>query len=322
MVLIQIDIITMRHDVLTIPPPPSSSSERKIAALVDAQKLQPIASMGHGRYATMAGLHLLLRPSKKENGGWVSDSFELKPSTGDSTRTMDDDIPIDTTCTNSEERIEWITSQPSPLGFDPIKAIVIPRPIGWISTYYNSPDDAVVVPHIAPYSFYMDVARGVAPMVALSAYRPTDGPLKDVQLDIQESQCFAVSTVTPKSVIAMNLSSAPIEREESEFELAGLGAIPADYVNAPLLGGGGASSSNHGNEDDEDGSPMVLECEYAKTVDVGGFSVLIGKVVSITVSEAVLTNGHEDGTKLKSVTRLGYNDEYAIIDQPVEIAKD
>jgi flavin reductase (DIM6/NTAB) family NADH-FMN oxidoreductase RutF len=319
MVLIQIDVITMRRDVLTVPPPPSSSSERKIVALVDAHKLQPIASMGYGRYATMAGLNLLLRPSKTENGGWISDEFEVKPATttntGDGTTPLEDDMPVDASGTILEERIEWITSQPSPLGFDPIKAIVVPRPIGWISTYYESPTDNVLVPHIAPYSFYMDVARGLAPMVALSAYRPTDGPLKDVQLDIQDSQCFGVSNVTPELVIAMNLSSAPIERDDSEFELAGLRAMPAEYVKAPLIDG---TSSNNG--DDDDGSPLVLECKYVKTVDVGGFSVLIGNVVSIKVSETVLTDGHVDGTKLKAVTRLGYNDEYAVVDQPVDIA--
>lgn len=283
MVLLQIDLVVMKRKILT-PPPPADAGGRNILALVDANKLQPIASMGHERYATMAGLHLLERPFKTEDGNWISDPFELS-TVRDAHK--DKEIP---------ETVEWVTSEPSPLGFNPIKAIVVPRPIGWISTYFPE-----TVGHVAPYSFFMDVARGDQPMVAFSAYRPTDGPLKDVQLDVQERKCFGVSTVSPELAVAMNLSSAPIERDESEFKLAGLASQPATLIDAPLV-----RDSNN-----------VLECEYVKTVDVGGFSILIGKVLSIKVSESVLTNGKMDASKLKPVTRLGYTDEYAVIDQPV-----
>mmetsp|Transcript_13130 Transcript_13130/g.21771 ORF Transcript_13130/g.21771 Transcript_13130/m.21771 type:complete len:453 (-) Transcript_13130:2339-3697(-) len=288
MVLLCIDEVVMKREILTTPPP-AENSGRSILALVDAAKMQPLAAMGNGKYATMSGVHLLLRPSQttEEKTGWKSDPIVLK-------KTNDDGI----ISSKIPETVEWITSEPSPLGFNPLKAIVIPRPIGWISTYHPS-----TVPHIAPYSFFMDVARGDTPMVAFSAFRPIDGPLKDAQLDVEETKCFGVSTVTEDLVEAMNLSSAPIERNESEFELGGIVAEPATHVAAPLV----------------QGSKVQLECEYVKTVDAGGFSVIIGKVVSSKVSKSVLTSDgtRVDGNKLKPITRLGYIDEYAVIDQSV-----
>ena len=247
MVLLGIDEVVMKKEILTLPPrsAPGDGGGRSILALVDAAKMKPIAAMGNGRYATMSGVHLLLRPSQThDKNGWESDPFVLKDG-------KDDETINDITTTSSiPDTVEWITSEPSPLGFNPLKAIVIPRPIGWISTYHPA-----TVPHIAPYSFYIDVARGDTPMVAFSAFRPAGGTRKDAQLDVEETECFGVSTVTQDLVEAMNLSSAPIERGESEFELAGLVAQTGTHVAAPLV----------------QGAKVQLECEYVKTVDAGGF---------------------------------------------------
>jgi flavin reductase (DIM6/NTAB) family NADH-FMN oxidoreductase RutF len=291
MILLQLDVITMRHDILTAQ---ASSSDRQVLALLSAEKLQPLACIGPGRYGTVGSDNLfsLLRPSKDKDGTWVSDPFILKQNL----------ISLDSKSKSVlPEVIEWITSQSCPLGYDPIKAIVLPRPIGWISTYYK--DMGKTFTHVAPYSFTMDVAHGdgiTKPMIAFAAYRPTDGPLKDVQLDIVDSPFFAVSTVTPASVIAMNLSSAPIPREQSEFDLAGLSVVDAQYVKAPIV----------------ESSPWTLECEQSLTVDVGGFSIIVGKVVAIRASRVILTEeGQMDTSKLHSVTRLGYQDEYAVMNQ-------
>jgi flavin reductase (DIM6/NTAB) family NADH-FMN oxidoreductase RutF len=297
MLLLQVDTITMRSDILTVPPP-SPSPSRKIVALVDAEKLAPLVSLGQGRYVAMDRLYALMRPSETETGEWISDDLQVK----ENSTTLNSDKESSTNSDSISDLpnfIEWTTSEPCPLGFDPIKAIVIPRPIGWISTYHNE------IAHVAPYSFFMDVCHadgteGSCPMVAFAAYRPS--VLKDVQLDVLDTKCFGVSTVTPELTVAMNLSSAPIPREESEFELAGLQVIPGKCIRAPLV----------------EGSPLTMECEHVKTVDVGSFSVIIGKVVAVRVLETVLTaTGHVDATKLRSVTRLGYVDEYAIIDQPI-----
>jgi flavin reductase (DIM6/NTAB) family NADH-FMN oxidoreductase RutF len=294
MILLQLDVITMRHDVLTSQAT-SNSSDRQVLALLSAEKLQPLACIGPGRYGTVGSdnLFTLLRPSKNKDGMWVSDPFIVKKN------------PIIQDSMNSysilPDVLEWITSQPCPLGYDPMKAIVIPRPIGWISTYYKTMGETTT--HVAPYSFTMDVAHGdgiTNPMIAFAAYRPTDGPLKDVQLDITDNPFFTVSTVTPNSVIPMNLSSAPIPRKESEFDLAGLSAVDAQYVNAPIV----------------EVSPWTLECEHSSTIDVGGFSILVGKVVAIRASRKILNeDGQMDNSKLHSVTRLGYHDEYAVMNQ-------
>jgi hypothetical protein len=55
------------------------------------------------------------------------------------------------------------------LGYNPLKQIAQPRPVGWISTYGSGgggDGGGNRVAHIAPYSFFGDVARGDRPMVA------------------------------------------------------------------------------------------------------------------------------------------------------------
>jgi flavin reductase (DIM6/NTAB) family NADH-FMN oxidoreductase RutF len=283
MVLLGIDSITMKREILSLPPP--SDGGRPILALVDAEKMQPLAGMGFGRFATLDGLHLLVRPSRNDDGKWISDPFEYTTRTE---KHKSEDL------SSLPEKVEWDTSKPSPLGFNPIKAIILPRPIGWISTYH--PEG---VSHVAPYSFFAKVAPG---MVAFSAYRPPNEPLKDAQLDVEETKCFGVSVVSPDLSVHMNFSSAPIDREESEFALAQLDEVHARYINAPLV----------------KDSRLRLECRHVETVDAGGFSVVIGQVLAMQIHKSVLTpDGKVDPSKLQPVTRLGYVDEYAVVCQKV-----
>jgi flavin reductase (DIM6/NTAB) family NADH-FMN oxidoreductase RutF len=60
-------------------------------------------------------------------------------------------------------------------------------------------------------------------------------------------------------------------------------------------------------------SPIRVECQYMKSVDVGEFTCVIGKVLSISVCTSVLSNGEVDVAKLKPLTRCGYTDKYALV---------
>ena len=76
-----------------------------------------------------------------------------------------------------------------PLGYNPMKQVVCPRCIGWISMYEpasslklceeksgssSSKSGEGPISHISPYSFCIDVARGSRPMVAFAACPRSD----------------------------------------------------------------------------------------------------------------------------------------------------
>ena len=75
------------------------------------------------------------------------------------------------------------THLPSGLSHNPLKAIVAPRPIGWISSHGN--DGSV---NLAPYSYFNAVAEQ-PPMVMFSS-APGNGTSKDSLRNVLETKEF------------------------------------------------------------------------------------------------------------------------------------
>ncbi|NDJ51602.1 MAG: flavin reductase family protein, partial [Chloroflexi bacterium] len=98
-------------------------------------------------------------------------------------------------------------------------SVVIPRPIGWISTV-----SAEGVYNLAPYSFFNGVG-GNPPTVMFSASkrRPSDIG-KDSLLNAQQTGEFVVNIVSEDLTEAMNNSSADVPFSVNEFEHVGLTA--------------------------------------------------------------------------------------------------
>ena len=110
--------------------------------------------------------------------------------------------------------IEYHDAVQHGLPHDPLKAIVAPRPIGWISTY----DDAGV-PNLAPYSFFNLVSD--RPKIVMFG----SVGWKDSATHAVARGAFAANLATAAHARAVNESSAPVERGESEFERAGLAPV-------------------------------------------------------------------------------------------------
>ena len=137
-----------------------------------------------------------------------------------------------------------------PLGYNPMKQVVCPRFIGWISTYEptsllsteNGDGGSMQQPiaHISPYSFCIDVARGSTPMIAFAACPRSDefdnsddesdseseqqstaisNGWKDAQRDAELTGVFCVNLVSQDLAWAMNASAAPLGKGLSEFQL-------------------------------------------------------------------------------------------------------
>ncbi len=174
------------------------------------------------------------------------------------------------------------------LPHDPFKALVAPRPIGWIST--RAADGRL---NLAPYSFFNAVSSR-PPIVMFSS----EGE-KDSIAFARESGEFVVNIVGRAQFEAMNASSADAPRGVSEFTLAGLEAAPSRIVAAPCVAG----------------APAALECkvtEFLVPKDTAGRAtgviVAFGEVVGIHIDDRFVIDGRFDGASAGLIGRLGYMD--------------
>jgi flavin reductase (DIM6/NTAB) family NADH-FMN oxidoreductase RutF len=182
------------------------------------------------------------------------------------------------------------------LAHDPIKSCVVPRPIGWISTI-----SASGVPNLAPYSFFNLVATNPTFVMYASCGRTAHGD-KDTATNIEQTGEFVVNMATWDQRAAMLASSATVAAELSEFEHAGLEALPSRLVKAPRVAG----------------APVHLECVYHQTVELppsgGGRNIVVfGRVVGVHIDDRMIENGKLDVSKVSPIARLGYS-EYARVE--------
>lgn len=179
------------------------------------------------------------------------------------------------------------------LANDPFKSLVVPRPIGWISTL-----DAEGRVNLAPYSFFNAISADPHYVMFSS-----DG-MKDSWRNVETTGEFVCSMATYDLREQMNKTSAPLPSEEDEMAYAGLTPVPSHNVRPPRVGE----------------SPVALECRHHQTVrlpgqngEEGRYGVVIGEVVGIYIDDAVLVDGRVDVPAIRPVARLGYMD-YAVVD--------
>ena len=175
-----------------------------------------------------------------------------------------------------------------PLEIDPFKALVGPRPIGWISTM-----SASGVANLAPYSFFNAVADE-PPLVMFSS-----GGHKDTLLNIAETGEFVCNLATHDLKDAMNVTSGMVDRTVDEFELAGLEKAAGKMVSVPRVAL----------------SPVALECRHTANIplkDVEGaatkYEMVIGQVVGIYIDDAMIIDGRVDTRSMQQLARHGYMD--------------
>jgi flavin reductase (DIM6/NTAB) family NADH-FMN oxidoreductase RutF len=180
------------------------------------------------------------------------------------------------------------------LAHDPFKALVAPRPIGWVSTLA---DDGSV--NLAPYSFFNAIGEG-PPMLAFSS-----SGAKHSSTFAGELREFVWNLVTFELREEMNQTSAPLARGHSEFERAGLEMAPSTLVAPPRV----ASAR------------CAMECKVVHSVeltDVDGHPVdqhlVIGQVVGVHLDESAIVNGVVDTARLRPVARLGGPADYTVVD--------
>jgi flavin reductase (DIM6/NTAB) family NADH-FMN oxidoreductase RutF len=171
---------------------------------------------------------------------------------------------------------------------DPFKAIVAPRPIGWIGT--NGKDGSR---NLSPYSFFNAVSDHPK-IVMFSSGRGNDSPR-----NAEETGVFTSSFVSRNLLEQMNASSVIVPYGVDEFEIAGLAHEPGRMVDAPYVKEAYA----------------VLECrviQVVRPIALDGTDadaiVVFGQVVGIHIDEAIIRDGRLDMSIAQPMGRMGYMD--------------
>jgi flavin reductase (DIM6/NTAB) family NADH-FMN oxidoreductase RutF len=188
----------------------------------------------------------------------------------------------------------------APLPFDPFKAIVAPRPIGWISTV-----DLQGRPNLAPYSFFNAISSRPN-MIGFSS-----GGLKHSARNARDTGEFVFNLSTLDLMKQMNRTSDAVDDGVNEFELAGLETAPCKLVRAPRVAAAAAA----------------LECKLvscAELNDMNGRPTnnwwVVGQVVATHIDDRFIKDGRFDTAAAKSLARCGY-DDYAVVDETIELRR-
>lgn len=173
--------------------------------------------------------------------------------------------------------------------YDPFKALVAPRPIGWVSTLSKGGQA-----NLAPYSYFNAFSQSPH-YVAFGS-----GPRKDSLRNIEATGEFAFNLATYPLREKMNATSAHVAGDE--FELAGLTKASCRLIKPPRVAE----------------SPAALECRLYQVVplpdDEGRADnfLVIGRVIGIHIDDRFVHEGRVDTAAMQPIARLGYS-EYATV---------
>lgn len=161
-----------------------------------------------------------------------------------------------------------------------LTSLVVPRPIGWISTVGADGRD-----NLAPFSYFNAVSS--RPPVVLFSAGQRDGRPKDSARFALETGEFVANLVTEGLIEVMDATSAPVDG--SEFDAVGIERAPARIVEPPRVADALA----------------CLECTVVDSVELEANTVVFGEVGHVHVDESLLTDGKVDTRKVDAVGRLG-----------------
>lgn len=191
-------------------------------------------------------------------------------------------------------------NRPELIQFNPLKAIIAPRPIGWIGTLNEQG-----VANLGPYSFFNAV--GSAPDMVMFA---SEGA-KHSFVNARDRGEFTFSLVTEELSHAMNISSDNVPDGISEFDLAGLKKGQSVEIKSPFVAA----------------SPAALECVTIDAIQIKDRHgtlldryMIIGEVVHTHIKDEFIHDGLFSTAAARPVARMGYR-EYTTVTQAWSLAR-
>ncbi len=173
------------------------------------------------------------------------------------------------------------TADPAVNAYSLLTALVVPRPIAWVSTI--SPEG---VGNLAPHSFF-NVACANPPIISFSSVGR-----KDTLRNLLATGEFVVNLANLSQLDRVNNSSARFDEGIDEAASLGIDMEPSAKVLPQRVVD----------------SPASLECTVHSTIELGDSVLVLGDVVAITVRQEVLVEGHPAFELLAPLARLGRNE--------------
>jgi flavin reductase (DIM6/NTAB) family NADH-FMN oxidoreductase RutF len=179
-----------------------------------------------------------------------------------------------------------------------LTAIVVPRPIAWVSTRDRSGHT-----NLAPFSYFSGVGSD-PPMISISIANRRDGTKKDTLRIAQETGVFCVNLVEEHDAERMNASSGDYPPDVSEVETLQIATTPCAAIDGVRVASARAA----------------LECrlvdvhEYGRKVRV---NVVIGEVVHFAVADELWAAPAHD---IRPIARLG-DRFYAKLGERIEMLR-
>jgi len=183
---------------------------------------------------------------------------------------------------------------------DPFKAIVSPRPVGWITSMSANGEI-----NLAPYSFFNAVSDA-PPIVMFSS----DG-YKDSIAFVAETKEFVCNLAIYDLLAAVVTTGISYPRGINEMIEAGLDPVPSRLIRPPRV----------------KASPCALECKLLQIVDLDDLDgkpahrhVAFGQVVGIHIDDRFIKDGRLDTAAMRPIARCGYAD-YAVVDKVIPVVR-
>lgn len=176
------------------------------------------------------------------------------------------------------------------LDHDPFNSIIAPRPIGWISS--KSLSGQV---NLAPYSFF-NAFNYHPPIIGFSSIG-----YKDSVKNAADTGEFCWNLVTRSLADSMNQTSAAVDTDVDEFELANIAKGQCKVIDVPYVAQ----------------SPVVMECKTTQVIQLQSANneecqswLVLGEVVGVHIDRSALKGGIYDTAAMQPVMRGGGPSDY------------
>ncbi|WEN16488.1 flavin reductase family protein [Rhodanobacter sp. AS-Z3] len=184
-------------------------------------------------------------------------------------------MQVDFTQLDAAESYRWLSST------------VTPRPIAWVSTI-----SASGVANLAPFSFFQVICDEPATLL-VNVGLHAGGRIKDTVRNVRDTGELVIHLVSRAAAETMNVTSATLPHDQSEFALAGIETVPSCLVKPPRIAA----------------AAVAFECELAEIKPYPAESprqfLIFAKVLLGHIDAAVMTDErHVDPAKLDLVGRL------------------
>jgi flavin reductase (DIM6/NTAB) family NADH-FMN oxidoreductase RutF len=164
-------------------------------------------------------------------------------------------------------------------------ATVLPRPIAWITT--RDVNGAV---NAAPFSFF-NVFGSDPATVGIGIGSKGPGEPKDTRANIRANEQFVVNLVPYSLAQQMRITSIAFPKGVEEPMEADLKLVPSERVAVPRIAA----------------SPVSMECTFMQEVALGGFSLVLGRILMIHVQDHAVIDAarqYVDAEKLDLIGRM------------------